>query len=135
MVDTNISNSQKKDLKMSRIYITENLTGKTPEWYWDKTGGFHDAKIISSKEITLDYNYAEPNTVRNYYEVELHLVKNQYIRFYNSKVLQGSFEVGNWWLCDTLREENNKFILDITVCDSKGKEKKVSVKFDYSEVI
>ena len=36
---------------MSRIYITENLTGKTPEWYWDKKGGFHDAKIISSKEI------------------------------------------------------------------------------------
>ena len=49
MVDTNISNSQKKDLKMSRIYITENLTGKNPAWYWDKTGGFHDAKIISSK--------------------------------------------------------------------------------------
>ena len=120
---------------MAKIYITENFSGKNPAWYWDKTGSFHDAKIISSKEINLDYDCTDPNPVRNYHEVELHLVKNQYIRFYNSKVLQGSFEVGNWWLCDTLREENNKFILDITVCDSKEKEKKVSVKFDYAKVL
>ncbi len=120
---------------MSRIYTTENLSGKNPSWYWDKSGGFHDAKIITVKEINPDYDYADPNPVRNYYEIELTLVNTRLIKFYNSKMIQGEFVAGNWWLCDTLREENNKFILDITVCDSKGNENIVSIKFDYAEVI
>lgn len=120
---------------MSRIYITENLSGKNPLWYWDKSGGFHDAKITAVNIINLDYDYTDPKPVRNYYEIELTLVNTRLIKFYNSNIIQGEFVLGNWWLCDTLREENNKFILDITVCDSKGNENIVSIKFDYAEII
>ena len=118
-----------------KSYKAENLSGKNPLWYWDKTGEFHDAKIISVNEINLNYDYSDPKPVRNYYEIEIKLVNTQRIRFYNSKIIRGNFKVSSWWLCDTLKEENDKFILYITVCDNKNIESVITIKFDYAEVL
>lgn len=120
---------------MGHIYKTQFVSGNKPKWYWDKSGGFHDAKITNVKEYILDYDNTESNSIRNYYEVELNLVKNHHIRFYNCKIIKGFFEIDNWWLCDTLSEKNNKFFLDIIVCNNEGKEHLVSLKFDYAEVM
>lgn len=120
---------------MSRIYTTENLSGKNPSWYWDKSSVFHDAKITAVNKINLNNDYTNPKPVRNCCEIELTLVNTHLLKFYNSNIIQGEFIEGNWWLCDTLREENNKFILDITVCDNKGNENIISIRFDYAEVL
>lgn len=105
-------------------------------WYWDK--GLHDADIKDCQEHVLLYNYEEANPIRNYLELTIdsehalwdNTVKK--IKFYNYKIISKlKTAKGIWWLEDSIREENGKYVLTI-----KGHNKEeFIVRFDKAEVV
>lgn len=64
-------------------YVTQNISGKNPDWYWQKTGGLHDAKILLAEQ---DYN-VKSDSLKNCYKIIIKLVDKQCIKFYNYKIL------------------------------------------------
>ena len=122
----------KDDFLVKRIYITKDVSGREPEWYWGNGYGFHDAKILSVERIEYNYDFKEKNPTRNCLAIRLDLVYEETVSFYNYKILKECDLIGNWWLCDTLSFEKNKYILTVTLEDKADsrKEHTFMVSFD-----
>lgn len=114
---------------MQKEYITQNISGENPDWYWQKSGGLHDAKIILSEQDS----DIESTSQYNCFKIFIELVDKQCIKFYNYKILNDCNLNGKWWLCDTLDFKNGKYIINITVCDSYGKEELFTIRFTDAE--
>ena len=114
-----------------------NIT-ETPNWYWKN--GLHDAVIETISLEQLNYDYTQRVPIRNYLSIKLNAqnalfdVSVKEIKLYNAKVMSDAFDYsGYWWVNDSLKIQNEKYVLNIQIANIK-KEETIIVIIDNAEV-
>ena len=113
-----------------------------PDWYWSR--GLHDAMIVGTAEIALDYDYTERDPDRNCFVLRLDAEQAMFdtsvkeIRLYNYKILSPDVKLdahsGAWWIWDRLCRENRKYVLEIRVGEP-SRQFSFVIRFDRAEVV
>ena len=123
-----------------RTFCGGDLSGKAPQWYWSL--GLHDAEVLKTERIALDYDYTQRNPIRNCLKLHLDSSPCTYdttvktISLYNYKVLQEPIERkidGCWWFGDRLEFKHDAYLLTIALLDQR-REHTFVVRFEHAEV-
>lgn len=110
-----------------------------PDWYWKN--GLHDAQII--EKVFLDYNNDLLRDKKKQNCIELRIDSRgsmfdtavKCLRFYNFKEISGHTNIeGCWWVDDSLRKIENKYMLEIILLKNKKTDKYV-IRFESCEVV
>lgn len=128
-------------MRKVRSFSGGELSGKSPEWYW--YNGLHDALILKTEELELDYDFRQRNPVRNCLKLYLDSSQCTYdtsvqsISLYNYKIIRAPIERkidGCWWFGDRLEFKNGKYLLTICLLDSALSEHLFVIRFESAEV-
>lgn len=125
---------------MRKMFCGGDLSGKDPEWYWYH--GLHDARILRTEELELDYDHARSNSLRNCFKLYLDSSQCTYdttvrsISLFNYQIIQTPIERkidGCEWLGDRLDFKYGKYLLTVCLLDSRRKNTLV-IRFEQAEV-
>ena len=118
--------------------MKQNTSG-LPHWYWHR--GLHDARILTTEEIELPYDYTQRDPVRNCFRIHLDASQAMFdttvksISLFNYKILRDDTAgglAGCYWKQDTLEFRNGKYRLELSVLGKS--DLRFVIRFGHAEV-